>query len=259
MRNWRVDVIPPALVLVLALVLAAPLVSAAASITPSGPEVAENLLRIELHLDRPLAMPLDMSRVALLDADGTPIADAFLDLPLADRSGKTITLLLHPGRIKTGVGPNVALGPALRSGHAVTLRIDDPQLGQPVAQHWQVAAALRQPINPRQWEIAPLRAGGRQPLRVALPSALDAESAAAIAVQGPDGRRLAGVATLAAGEREWRFTPAQNWRPGAYLLRVHPRLEDPQGNRLCSAFEQAGQSSQPCGQEARLAFNIGAR
>jgi hypothetical protein len=64
------------------------------------------------------------------------------------------------------------------------------------------------------------------------------------------------VARLQPGEREWRFTPARAWRPGKYLLRAHPTLEDPQGNRLCSAFEQAAQSAQQCGEEARRAFII---
>jgi hypothetical protein len=249
MANWRAN----AALLALALVART---ASGASVTPSGPEVAENLLRIELHLDRPMAGALDMSHVTLLDSAGTPIPDAFLDLPLLDRSGRNVTLLLHPGRIKTGVGPNVALGPALRSGQSLTLRIDDPQLGRPFAQHWQVTPPLRERIDPQQWTVQTVRRSGRQTLRVIAPAALDGDAVEAIAVQGPDGRRVAGVAMLTAGEREWQFTPKQNWRPGAHLLRIHPRLEDPQGNRLCSAFEQAGQSAKRCGDEGKLAFII---
>lgn len=249
MANWRAN----AALLALALVART---ASGASVTPSGPEVAENLLRIELHLDRPITGALDMSHVTLLDSAGTPIPDAFLDLPLLDRSGRNVTLLLHPGRIKTGVGPNVALGPALRSGQSVTLRIDDPQLGRPFEQHWQVTPPLRERIDPQQWTMQTVRRSGRQTLRIIAPAALDGDAVEAIAVQGPDGRRMAGVAMLTAGEREWQFTPKQNWRPGAHLLRIHPRLEDPQGNRLCSAFEQAGQSAKRCEDEGKLAFII---
>jgi hypothetical protein len=232
--------------------------SAAAGVlvTPSGPEVPENLLRIELHLDTPLSAPLDMRRVVLLDSAGTPIDGAFLDLPLADPDGRAVALLLHPGRTKTGVGPNLALGTALRAGQTVRLRIADAQLGRVVEKQWRVAPPLRQLINPRRWTVHAVKRGSRQPLRVAFPTALDGDAAPLIALQGPDGRRVAGVARLQSGEREWRFTPAPAWRPGTYLLRVHPRLEDPQGNRLCSAFEQAGQSSQACAEEGRLEFII---
>jgi hypothetical protein len=250
--NWPAS----AALLALALALAPGPGLAGARVTPSGPAVAENLLRIELHLDRPLAAPLDLEHVVLLDSAGDPVRNAFLELPLSDRSGKTITLLLHPGRIKRGVGPNAALGPALRSGQSVTLRIDDPQLGRPLAQRWLVTAPLRQRIAPAQWQLQAVRRGGRQPLRVIAPAALDGAAAGQIAIQGPDGQRVVGTATLAAGEREWRFTPSRHWRPGAYLLRIHPQLEDPQGNRLCSAFEQAGQSAQLCQDEGQVAFAV---
>lgn len=231
-------------------------VSAAAHVTPSGAEVAENLLRIVLHLDAPLPAPLDMRRVALLDSNGATIADAFLDLPLPGRDGRELTLLLHPGRIKTGVGPNVALGPALRAGQGVLLRIDDPQLGRPLEQRWRVQPALRQRIAPEAWTWHAVQRGGRAPLRVGFPWALDSGAAPLLALQGPDGRRVEGMARLGPGERAWQFTPARPWRPGKYLLRVHPALEDPQGNRLCSAFEQAGQSAQQCGEEGRREFII---
>lgn len=240
-----------------ALLLAVPLAaSAGALVTPSGPAVPENLLRIVLHLDTPLQSPLDMRHVVLLGSDGVAIDDAFLDLPLAGRDGKSLTLLLHPGRIKTGVGPNVALGPALRAGQSVVLRIDDPQLGRVVEKRWQVQPPLRQAITPRQWTVQAVKRGSRTPLRVLLPAALDAGAAPLLALQGPDGQRVAGTARLAAGETEWRFTPAQAWRAGSYVLRVHPQLEDPQGNRLCSAFEQAGQSAQQCDDEGRREFII---
>jgi hypothetical protein len=247
--NWRASGA------LLALLLPGP-APAATVVTPSGPEVPENLLRIELHLDTPLSAPLDMRRVALLDNNGAPIADAFLDLPLAGQDGRAVTLLLHPGRIKTGVGPNLALGPALRTGQTVLLRIDDPQLGRAVQKRWRVGPPLTQRIMPERWALHAVKRNSRQPLRIAFPAALDGGAAPLIALQGPDGQRLAGAAHLQSGEREWRFTPALAWRPGKYLLRVHPRLEDPQGNRLCSAFEQAAQSAQQCGAEGRREFII---
>ena len=239
-----------------ALALVAAAAPAATLVTPSGPAVPENLLRIGLHLDRLLSAPLDMRQVVLLDSEGGPITDAFLDLPLAGRDGRSVTLLLDPGRIKTGVGPNLAHGLALQAGQTVLLRITDPRLGRPVEKRWLIEPAVRQAILPQQWRLTVPARGSRQPLRVDFPTALDGDAAPLLALQGPDGRRVAGKVELADGERQWRFTPAQAWRAGGYLLRVHPRLEDPQGNRLCSAFEQAQQSAQQCDEEGRRAFII---
>lgn len=251
--NWRAKA---GLLTALLAALLSPAAFAAPHVTPSGAEVPENLLRIVLHLDAPLSAPLDMHHVLLLDSSGATIPDAFLDLPLPGRDGRELTLLLHPGRIKTGVGPNVALGPALRAGQGVLLRIDDPQLGRPLEKRWQVQPALRQRIAPEAWTWHAVQRGGRTTLRIAFPQALDSGAAPMLALQGPDGRRVEGAARLASGERGWQFTPARPWRQGKYLLRVHPALEDPQGNRLCSAFEQAGQSAQQCGEEGRREFII---
>src|SRR5213595_282994 len=81
------------------------------SISPAGNTVPENLLRIELHLDAQLPAPLDMRHVKLSDREGNAIPDALLDMALPSRDGLDVVILLHPGRIKSGVAPNVALGP----------------------------------------------------------------------------------------------------------------------------------------------------
>ncbi len=237
----------------LALAAGAPLASGA--VTPSGPSVPENLLRIEVLLDRPLGAPLDMRFVHLYGATGKRIDDALLDLALPDQDGRRFAVLMHPGRVKSGVGPNLALGPALREGDSVTLVVDDPRQGRTITKRWRVGAALRDALAPARWQLdAP--AAGRQALSVTFPSAINASAASLIAVAGADGRRLAGKAWLDAGETVWRFVPSSNWRPGAYQLRVHPSLEDPAGNRLCSAFEQPNQRARQCDSEARVAFRV---
>ncbi len=69
------------------------------------------------------------------------------------------------------------------------------------------------------------------------------------------GDRLAGHATLQAGETVWRFVPARPWRAGEYAIVVHPRLEDVAGNRPCAAFEAVALSDVECPQ-AEHAFAV---
>jgi hypothetical protein len=109
--------------------------SGAVSVYPSGTSVPENLLRIELRFRVPLRTPLDMVHVKLLDREGQLIPDPFLDLPLPSADGRRLSLLLHPGRVKSGVGANVVLGRALRAGSLVTLVIDDPNAGPCLLHH----------------------------------------------------------------------------------------------------------------------------
>lgn len=230
----------------------------AGSVTPSGDSIPANLLRLELRLDQPLPPPLEMRYVHLLDASGRSIDDALLDIALPSQDERGYTILMHPGRVKSGVGANLALGPALRENEEVSLLIDDPRLRRPLRKTWRVSAPLRLPIATGQWRLEAPAPGGRQALTLRLAAPLNAGAAQMIAIAGDDGRRVGGRAWLEAGESVWRFAPATPWRAGGYAVRVHPDIEDPAGNRLCSAFEQAGQSARRCDSEARISFTVAA-
>jgi hypothetical protein len=229
---------------------------AATLIAPSGSSIPENLLRISVQFDAPLGGQLDMRHVTLVDASGQTIENALLDIPLTSRDRKRVSILLHPGRIKTGVGPNLAVGPALHEGATVVLLIDDPQLPQPLKKSWVVGPTLSQNIDVHAWRIQAPQAGTRKPLQLAFSTALDAGSVQMIAVASPTGGRVNGKAILIDGETGWQFTPSAPWRAGTYRIRVHPDLEDPQGNRMCSAFEQIQQSGKACDDEGILSFSI---
>ncbi|MEO8777933.1 MAG: hypothetical protein ABI389_04595 [Rhodanobacter sp.] len=228
--------------------------SAMPTVFPSGTTVPENLLRIEVRLDRPLDAPLDMRHVALVDAAGKPIVDALLDLPLPSRDGREVTILLHPARIKTGVGANERLGMALHQGEVVTLVINDPQWGSPIRKSWRVTAAIRKPIAPASWKVTTPSSGTRDALQIAFPAALDSAATDLVAVAGPDGERLPGHAALSDGETRWSFVPDQAWTDGQYQIRLHPSLEDPAGNQVCSAFEQVDESSLDCRESTNITF-----
>jgi hypothetical protein len=229
--------------------------ASSAAVTPSGDTVPENLLRIELHLRHPLPRPLAMDRVRLVDARGALIAGALLDLPLPGDDGRTITLLLDPARVKTGVGANRAMGRALRAGQDIELRVDDPQLPAPLRKRWQVREAIQRALVPAQWRFAPPPTASREPLVVMLDAPLTASSAPLIAVRGPDGERVAGAVSLQAGETTWIFRPARPWVAGRHALVAHPRLEDVSGNRPCAPFEARGLADADC-PSAEQAFDV---
>jgi len=231
-------------------------VSSAPKILPSGESVPENLLRIELVLDRPLGGVLDISRVSLTDDRGNPIAGAFYDIPLTSPDGKRIAILMHPGRVKTDVGPNRQAGLALRNGQRITMTIADPQLPRPIRKSWNISPAIRARIDTQAWRLLLPKPGGREPLEIQFPAALNANAKDLIAVSASDGRRLEGRVTLSQGERHWRFRPETAWKSGHFEVRVHASLEDPQGNRMCAAFEQAGQSAIACDEDARIPFEV---
>lgn len=230
---------------------ARPSVAAAACVV-AGAIAPANLLRIELGLDATRDEVPDLLRVRLWH-EGRVIDNAFLGLPLRARDGRSLTILLHPGRIKTGVGPNLALGPALHDGDRVTLEIDDP----PLQRTWQVTEARRERLHIERWALRQPLPGSRTPLRVVADAELGAGAPTLIALADASGRRVPGRARLTAGGRQWLFTPSSPWATGRYELRVHPALEDVAGNRPCAAFEQPDLAAADCASETRRSFQVG--
>lgn len=231
-------------------------VSQSATVYPSGSSVPENLLRIEVRFARPLRTPLEVSQIKLLDALGDKIEDAFLDLILPSADGKWVTLLMHPGRVKSGVGPNVALGRALQNGSTVRFVLDHPALAYPLIKVWTVTAFDAQPPQPENWSFKVPRLQSRDALIVHLGQPISSSAETLIAVRGPKGHRVAGRISLDRCETIWRFTPSRPWQTGRYAVVTRPDLEDPAGNRACGAFELVHASEVRCDSGSNLPFEV---
>lgn len=221
--------------------------AAPVEIHPAGPAVPENLLRIELRFDRPQRLPFDIERLRLLDGDGAEIRHALLDVALPDADGRRITVLLDPGRVKSGVGPNRDAGRALREGTTVSLRVSGDEGDAPAAvKTWRVSTAVSRPLQPERWQFTPPRRGTRDALSVDLRAPISSAGERLIAVLDGQGRRLEGTVALDDGDATWRFKPSRPWAAGRHRLVTHPGLEDPAGNRRCAAFEAPLRSASTC-------------
>src|SRR5262245_48218701 len=82
------------------------------AVSPSGRVVPENLLRISIRFD---AAPEGqvLRRLSLATQDGRPLHEPFLDQELWSPDGRVLTVLLHPGRGKTGLIAHEQLGASL--------------------------------------------------------------------------------------------------------------------------------------------------
>jgi hypothetical protein len=168
----------------------------------------------------------------LLRADGRRIQAPFLEQELWSPSGKILTVMMHPGRVKTGLKAHDEEGPILSVGDDVALALD----GVPV-KRWSVGPPDEIGPMASEWKVSAVRVESKQPLVVALDGPIDGRDADYLAIADVRDRRVAGRARLTNGESTWTFTPSAPWRPGAYKLVVRGTLEDPAGNRLGSHFE----------------------
>jgi hypothetical protein len=217
------------------------------AIYPSSDELPENQLKFYVHFSAPMSRGDVYRHIRLLDVAGSPVDDAFLELPeeLWDDTGRRLTLLLDPGRVKQDLKPHKEVGRALASGHAYTLIIAHEwrdargaPLGSDFRKQFRVIEPdVRQP-DPNRWRLTLPQAATRKPLVVDLGEPLDhAILQRAIRVSNPAGSVLEGDITIDQNETRWSFRPATPWLAGTHLLRIDANLEDLAGNSIARPFE----------------------
>lgn len=212
---------------------------------PSQAVIPANTLRLYLHFSEPMARGQLREMVSLTTADGIPVASPFLSLEaeLWDPGQTRATLLLDPGRIKQGVGPNVSGGAPLQEGQSYRLTVS-PQmrsaagspLGVPASVAFRVGSPERRAIAPEAWDILPPASGSHTPLGLAFDRIIDSGAALRlITLQGPDGQSVLGQITSDGGG--WSLIPEQPWQTGRYSIVVDPELEDVAGNTIGAPFD----------------------
>lgn len=215
---------------------------------PSGDSLPENLLRFYACFSQPMQRGWAEDSVALLGPDGRPVPDALYRPPIElwDRSMRCLTILLDPGRLKRGVGPNRALGPPLKAGEQYTLAIgasmidsDGRPLREPVFKAFRVTEAIREPIAIEHWKIRLPARNTSRPLELTFPRPLDwALLRHSLSIESEDGRSIDGRALINRSETQWKFIPRSPWGAGRYYARVGSDLEDVCGNNLRGAFDR---------------------
>lgn len=238
------------------------------SVYPSADELPENLLRLYVHFSEPMRRGEAYDFIQLLDASGKPTPTPFLTLgeELWDETGKRLTLLFDPGRIKQGLKPREDLGPILEAGKTYTLVIDPKWRdahGQNLQREYRRTFRAGKPadfgIDISQWTVEPPAAGARSPLVVHFPAPLDhALLHRMIAITRTNGSLIPGKVSVLDHEKTWRFEPTEAWRSGEYEIVVNRSLEDVAGNRVGQPFEVDSVSSPLAKEEppARRRFAI---
>ena len=184
-----------------------------------------------------------------------------LEEELWDASGRRLTVLFDPGRIKRGLRANLESGPPLLEGRRYTLVVDGGwrdadgrPLAAGVAKVFETMAPDRAVPVAEEWTLETPAAGTHTPLVLRFPEVLDrALLSSAIAVVDSAGETVHGDIDVLPGEQTWTFTPARVWRQGIYSLRVSSELEDVAGKactvssmRRCRATTERPPESRLC-------------
>jgi hypothetical protein len=207
---------------------------------PSTDVLPDNQLKFYLFFSAPMQRGEAWRRIHLLKQDGTAVELPFLEQELWDRDNQRLTVLFDPGRIKRGLLPLQEVGPAIEEGKQYTLVVDKEwrdARGAPLREGYRkpfrAGPADRTSPEPAQWRLSAPQAGTSDALVVSFPKPMDY----ALLLRLLEVPGVAGTASVDREETEWRFTPSEPWRPGAYNLVIDTALEDLAGNRIGQAFD----------------------
>ena len=243
-----------------------------AIVYPTASTLPENQLKFYLHFTAPMGRGEAYDHLRLLDETGRDLDLPFLEVgeELWDPSGKRLTLLLDPARVKRGLKPREEQGPVLTAGRSYTLAIDRRwrdatcrPLRADFRKHFSVGPADEQSPDPRRWQLAPPAAGSRGPLVVRFGEPLDqALLERMLWVVDADGQRLPGEMIIGERETSWSFAPERRWQAGKYQLVADTLLEDLAGNSIAGKFEVERTRPAPTRNESKQAtieFIVSAR
>lgn len=217
------------------------------AVYPTRNVLPENQLKFYLHFSAPMSRGEAYRHVRLLDDAGKPVKLPFLEIDqeLWDPTGKRLTLLFDPGRVKRGLKPRQEEGPILEEGKRYTFVIDaawqDAEgnaLKEAVRKEFRVAAPEERAVDVKDWTLRPPAAASRDALEVRFPKPLDhAMLQRVIRVVDAGGKRVPGTIRIADEETRWQFVPEHAWAAGTYDLITDTTLEDLAGNQIGRAFE----------------------
>ncbi|MEL6300465.1 MAG: DcaP family trimeric outer membrane transporter [Pseudomonadota bacterium] len=215
---------------------------------PSSPLLPENVLRLYLYFPREMGTDITASDIVLLDDAGTELDGVFLPtrygLWTPDR--RRLTVLLDPGRVKSGLKASHTLGKALEAGRNYLLRVPGAladkhgcPLGSDVEFRFKATGADISKPAPETWRVSKPRVGTRDAVIVDLGSPHDHVSMAyRIRIHDASGIPIAGEIRLSENEHIWHFAPTINWSDSGYEIAIDNRFEDLAGNRPSGVFDR---------------------
>lgn len=217
------------------------------AVYPSTDKIPVNLLRFYIYFSQPMREGNFLDYIHLLDENGKEITGVFFDnqYELWNEDYTRLTILIDPGRVKTGLAAHEKMGRAFEVGKKYQLHIDKnwqtingASLDQSFIKEFKGVAAQMEGINQSNWNVELPKSGTKTALKIHFGKALDHISAQRfIVILGKNEKRLEGKVALNEDETVLSFYPSENWQSTSYQILINARLEDIVGNNLNGAFD----------------------
>jgi hypothetical protein len=235
--------------------LAEPLV---VGVQPTAPDLPENILRFHITFNEPMREGVVFDHVVFQRKDtGEEVAQVFYDnfYELWSDNHRRLTLIVDPGRVKTGLAANSEMGRAFVAGDEYILSVLPGWVslaGEPLDTQFDYAfrafPEIRSPMAPRDWKIT----FENRVLSILFDRPIDIYSLSAHAVPiTEDDIAVDGRWDLDGNGRSAQFTIEGDAIPTR--LAIRNRFEDVAGNTIIAAFDHKS-GTIDAGQERGITF-----
>jgi len=212
---------------------------------PTSPELPANHLKFQLVFSAPMRPGSEIfDAVQLVDEQGIAIEDPWRRQELWSADFRLLTLWIHPGRIKRGVGLREELGPVLEPGQNYRIVITSQMksaTGRPLAKEWsrgfRAGSDDRTRPDLRAWTLSAPVPGSRDPLAISLPEIMDWTALQRMLRVQVGPREISGAWNPGPHERSVQFVPHEPWQSGEHELIADERLADLAGNTPVRLFD----------------------
>ena len=227
---------------------------------PTTSKIPENILRFYIYFSEPIKDGSTIKSVHIFNEENvevnvygedSPVTGVFLETleELWSPDYKRITLILDPGRVKTGLDAHEEFGRSFEAGKKYTMEIDteiESVAGQKLAKkftkEFEVIPEDRIPPNTDEWDVIVPQTNTPEPLKVEFNDILDhAQMVSFIRVYDTNNSSMRGEVKLTNNESVWEFYPNSKWEEGKYEIKIDVRLEDLAGNNLQGKFDRDNQ------------------
>ena len=214
---------------------------------PTLDTLPENTLKVYLHFSAPMSDGNAYQHIILKDEKGEKIAVPFLELtPLLWNQDRTrLTLWFDPGRVKRELLRNQKLGAPLTAGESYTLHISKNwkdvngySLANDFIKNITIIEADRIAPSPKNWLATQPKINTKTPLTINFGEAMDhALVLKSLTIFNKKGKKVEGEIIVGNKEKEWTFTPTENWSFTTYRIQIKAELEDLAGNNFNRLFD----------------------
>jgi len=226
------------------------------SISPSSAVLPANLLKFYITFSEPMRGGRDIfDHFHIQHESGKRVEAPWRQQELWSEDQRTLTLWIHPGRVKQGVNLRTTMGPVLVPDQRYSLLVENGLLslpGKPTIgiseKKFTTLAEDHQRPSTKDWILTPPVAGSVGPVTIESPDALDIWLARRyLTIVDSDGEPVAvhlaaeSTARSASGQsgRIFALSPERStpWRDEVYTLHAGEFLEDLAGNTPTRVFD----------------------